>query len=57
MSDALPNNTGVRVQFFSGNNIEEKRQAETRAVMGWIRSTRFTASASFHEVILTVILC
>ncbi|KAG0615555.1 hypothetical protein M758_5G050600 [Ceratodon purpureus] len=36
-------------QFFPQNNNEEKRQAETRAMMSWIRSTRFTASASFHE--------
>lgn len=35
---------------FPQNNIEEKRQAETRAVMSWIRSIRFTGSASFHEV-------
>lgn len=37
-------------QFFPGNNFEEKRQVETRAVMKWIRSTRFTASATLHEV-------
>ncbi|XP_024398551.1 carboxypeptidase SOL1 isoform X1 [Physcomitrium patens] len=36
-------------QFFPQNNNEEKRQAETRSVMNWIRSSRFTASASFHE--------
>lgn len=40
----------VQKQFFPQNNNEDKRQAETRAVMSWIRSTRFTASASFHEV-------
>jgi carboxypeptidase D len=36
-------------QFFPQNNNEDKRQAETRAIMNWIRSIRFTASASFHE--------
>lgn len=40
----------VCMQFFPQNNVEEKRQAETRAVMSWIRSIRFTGSASFHEV-------
>lgn len=43
--------TCVRTQFFPQNNNEELRQPETRAIMSWIRATRFTASASFHEVV------
>lgn len=49
----MPNNrdiVSVCMQFFPQNNVEDKRQAETRAVMSWIRSIRFTGSASFHEV-------
>ncbi|KAM7277643.1 hypothetical protein ACFE04_004777 [Oxalis oulophora] len=35
-------------QFFPLNDYEEARQPETRAIMNWIRNTRFTASASLH---------
>ena len=47
----------VRIQYFPQNNDEETRQPETRAIMSWIRSTQFTASASFHEVHLSGIRC
>ncbi|KAH9569375.1 hypothetical protein CY35_03G130100 [Sphagnum magellanicum] len=36
-------------QFFLQNDNEELRQPETRAMMRWIRSIHFTASASLHE--------
>ncbi|KAL3701870.1 hypothetical protein R1sor_019892 [Riccia sorocarpa] len=36
-------------QFVPDNNDEALRQPETKAVMEWIRKTRFTASASLHE--------
>nr|XP_043636786.1 carboxypeptidase SOL1 [Erigeron canadensis] len=35
-------------QFFPMNNDLDERQPETKAIMRWIRSIRFTASASLH---------
>ncbi|XP_076898101.1 carboxypeptidase SOL1-like isoform X1 [Bidens hawaiensis] len=35
-------------QFFKINNDLTERQPETKAIMNWIKSIRFTASASLH---------
>lgn len=35
-------------QFFPVNNDLSERQPETKAIMSWIKRTRFTASASLH---------